>query len=144
MSMAATLLDTLTRQGVRLKAKGGELLYRPPERMTPDLKARLREHKQELLSLLKAKRELAMSLDVFEQEGLSMEIAVAWFEKTLWFVPTRAEAEILTKEGISRGVIWTARELIDLLAIPSLTKEHVKQIATAKAIFQGTVEERTE
>ncbi len=65
MSTAAVLLDTLTRQGVMLKAEGEKLLYRPPERLTPDLKAKLREHKAELLRLLQPDPGLADAYRVF-------------------------------------------------------------------------------
>lgn len=85
-------------------------------------------------------RLLAMPLNQFQQEGDPMEIKVPWLDKPLWFVPIEADAEILTKEGISRGVIWTAFELIDLLTIPGVTKEQVRQVAMAKRIFEGTVE----
>lgn len=82
---------------------------------------------------------LSMPLDRFEREGAPMEIKIPWFDKTLWFVPGEAEAGDLVKEGVHRGRIWTGKELRDLLAIPSMTREPVKKVATAKAIFEGTV-----
>lgn len=82
---------------------------------------------------------LTMPLDRFEREGAPMEIRVHWFDETLWFVPSAAEAEGLVKEGVHRGRIWTAQELRDLLAIPGVMREQVKQVAMAKAIFEGTV-----
>lgn len=83
--------------------------------------------------------ELGMDLEAFEREGRAFEIKVPWVADPLWFVPSAAEAEGLVKEGVHRGRIWTAKELMDLLAIPGVTREQVKQVATAKAIFEGMV-----
>jgi hypothetical protein len=82
-----------------------------------------------------------MPLDCFEQEGQPLEVKVAWWPDTLWFVPVEVDVETLTKAGVSRGRIWMARELLDLLAIPGLTAEQVRKVATAKTIFEGTVTE---
>lgn len=82
---------------------------------------------------------LAMPLGVFQQEGQPMEIRVPWWLDTIWFAPGEADVETLTKTGVSRSRIWTARELLDLLEIPGITPEQVKKIATAKRIFEGTV-----
>lgn len=82
-------------------------------------------------------RLLAMPLNQFQREGDPMEIKVPWFDAPLWFVPSAAEAEGLVKQGVSRGRVWTAKELLDLLAIPGVTREQVKKVAMAKAIFQG-------
>lgn len=81
--------------------------------------------------------DLGMSLDQFEQEGRVLEIKTSWLAGPLWFVPSAAEAEGLVKDGVSRGRVWTAQELRDLLAIPGVTREQVTKVATAKAIFQG-------
>jgi hypothetical protein len=83
--------------------------------------------------------ELSLHLEAFEHDGRALEITTPWFADPLWFVSGQADAEALTKEGVHRGRIWTARELMDLLAIPSVTQEQVKKVATAKAIFEGSV-----
>ncbi len=80
-----------------------------------------------------------MPLDVFTQQGSPLEIKVPWLAVTLWFVPSEADAEALVQEGVSRGHIWTARELMDLLAIPGLTAEPVQTVARAKIEFNGEV-----
>lgn len=84
---------------------------------------------------------LAMSLDRFADKGGPLEIRVPWLAVTLWFVPSEADAEALAREGVSRGRIWTAHELIDLLAIPGLTREQVGTVAQAKAQLNGEVVE---
>ncbi len=85
-------------------------------------------------------RLLAMPLDHFEREGCPMEITVSWWPDTLWFVPGQHEVDDLVMQGIDRGRVWTARELIDLLTIPGLPAERVTRLAQAKAAFGGTLE----
>jgi hypothetical protein len=49
---AADLLVELKRRGFELQARGDRLTYRPAAAMPPDLLARLRNHKPDLLRLL--------------------------------------------------------------------------------------------
>ena len=84
---------------------------------------------------------IAMPLDQFAEEGCPLEIRVPWLPVSLWFVPGEADAEALAKEGVGRGRVWTARELMDLLAIEGLTSEQVKTLAQAKLEFEGEVVE---
>ena len=86
-------------------------------------------------------RLLGMPLDRFEREGAPMEIRVPWLPVTLWLVPAEADAEALVGEGVSRGRVWTAWELMDLLAIPGLTREQAQTVARVKATFDGEVVE---
>ena len=51
-SSAADLLAELDGLGIQLKADGERLHYRPRERVTADLAARMKAHKAELLALL--------------------------------------------------------------------------------------------
>ena len=60
---------------------------------------------------------LAMPLDEFAREGQPLQIRVAWHAQTLWFVPHERDAAALTREGVSRGRVWTARELAALLSL---------------------------
>lgn len=53
MSVVELLLG-LGRLGIRLEADGERLRYRPRSALTPDLLARLKEHKAELLAMLGA------------------------------------------------------------------------------------------
>lgn len=82
---------------------------------------------------------LRIPLPQFEREGSPTEIKVTWFSKTLWFVPTANDATALVKEGVSRGRIWTAKELMDFLSVPNLPVEQAKTIALAKLEFGGEV-----
>jgi hypothetical protein len=57
MSPAAMIIDELRRNGVRIRAiEGGQLGLTPRSRVTPDIIARIRRHKPELLALLEQKR----------------------------------------------------------------------------------------
>lgn len=82
-----------------------------------------------------------MPLNQFEREGRPMEVRVPWLGTTLWWVPTEAETEALMREGISRGRIWTARELMDLASISALTPEQARTVAATKAEFGGEIAE---
>ena len=57
MNPAAMIIDELHRNGVRIRAiEGGQLGLAPRSRVTPDIIARIRRHKPELLALLEQKR----------------------------------------------------------------------------------------
>ena len=85
---------------------------------------------------------LAMPLGVFAREGQLLEVRVPWLTVTLWFAPTDADGERLVQEGISRGRIWTPRELDDLLSCAGgLNADQVKAVALAKLELGGDVVE---
>jgi hypothetical protein len=81
---------------------------------------------------------LALDLRAFAEAGACLEVRVPWHDVPLWFVPTEADAEILTAEGVSRGLIWTARELMDLMAL-GLPRGQVQTLARAKLAVDGDV-----
>jgi len=54
-------------------------------------------------------------------------------------VPDDWQAEALAREGVSRGRIWTARELGALVALPDRTPEIVHRLALAKRAVDGDV-----
>ena len=82
---------------------------------------------------------VAMPLALFIEHGVPLEIRVSWYGQTLWFVPADRDAEALEQEGISRGRIWTANELLDLLTLPNLIADPLRSVALAKLEFSGTV-----
>jgi hypothetical protein len=84
---------------------------------------------------------MGMPLDLFTREGQLLEVRVPYLAQTLWFVPGESDAEGLTQEGISRGRIWTARELADLLSCAGLRPDHAKAVALAKIELGGDVVE---
>ncbi len=84
---------------------------------------------------------LAMPLDQFAREGQCLEIRVAWHTETLWFVPDERDAAALTRDGVSRGRVWTARELAELLALSDQTLTTVRTVALAKRAIDGDIVE---
>ena len=56
---AAELLSELTRLGIEVVASGDRLRYRPRSAVAPDLAAKLKMHKPELLALLRPPPEVA-------------------------------------------------------------------------------------
>jgi hypothetical protein len=65
-----------------------------------------------------------------------LEIRVSFLDVSLFFVSSSLEGDSLSHEGISRGRIWTAHELRDVLTIPP---DQVPTIARAKAFWGGEV-----
>jgi hypothetical protein len=74
--------------------------------------------------------------DLLEQAD---KVRVAWHAQTLWFVPEERDAETLVRDGVSRGRVWTAAELMDVMAISGLTREAVQTIAMGKLTFDGDI-----
>jgi TubC N-terminal docking domain len=141
VSDVAGLVGTLRDRGVTLKPDGDLLRIRPASMVSPDEKAALRVHKAEVLALLRSDpaevvRVLGLPLDQLDR---ILEVRVPWWPDGLWFVPTEADAEMLCGEGITRGRVWTARELQDLLTITVLTKTAVRTVAEAKLAMDGDV-----
>jgi hypothetical protein len=66
---------------------------------------------------------IGLPLGRFEQEGGPLEVRVPWHPATLWFVPDELHAEMLICEGVRRGRIWTAKELMHVMALPDRTLE---------------------
>jgi hypothetical protein len=75
---------------------------------------------------------LAMALDWFACEGQLLEIRVPWLGVTLWFVPDERGADALGREGVRRGRVWTAMELMALMALRCRTPPTVQSLAHAK------------
>jgi hypothetical protein len=84
---------------------------------------------------------LAMPLDRFAREGQCLEVRVAWHTETLWFVPDERDAVALGREGVSRGRVWTARELAELMALSDRTLATVRTLALAKCAIDGDIVE---
>ncbi len=54
MMQALELFTTLKSEGIKLKARDGQLLFAPANKVNDDLRAQIRTHKGELLALLAA------------------------------------------------------------------------------------------
>jgi hypothetical protein len=84
---------------------------------------------------------LGLSLDEFARGGASLEVHVPWLQVTLWMVPTDRDAARLMAEGIRRGRIWTAGELIQLMQIADRLPETVMTLTGAKLAVDGEITE---
>jgi hypothetical protein len=82
---------------------------------------------------------LAMSLDHFARESQLLEVRVPWLDVTVWFVPEEQDAEVLGREGIGRGRVWTARELATLMALRDRTPSVVRALAHTKCMVDGDI-----
>jgi hypothetical protein len=82
---------------------------------------------------------LAMPLDRFVHEGQLVEVRVPWLEVTLWFVPEERDADMLGREGVDRGRVWTARELMAAMALQGRTPPTVLGLARAKYTIDGAL-----
>ena len=150
---AEELLTTILNAGGRIIPDPG----RPRLGVPTGLKPFVAEHRLALRRLVLARlgqgsesdaqdpavlsRLLSMPLDEFALGGQLLEVRVPYLTQTLWFVPGEADADRLTLEGISRGRIWTARELADLLSCAGLTPDQVRAVALAKIELGGDVVE---
>jgi len=84
---------------------------------------------------------LAMPLDQFAREGQLLEVRVPWLDVTLWLVPDEADAEALGWEGVSRGRVWTGRELMEVMTLSGNTSRGLRTVALAKLAIDGPVVE---
>ncbi len=82
---------------------------------------------------------LEMPLEVFAREGQPIEVRVAWWPVTLFFVPDVRHAEMLGREGIGRERVWTAGELLALLAGAPWTAEALRVVMVARRELDGEV-----
>jgi hypothetical protein len=82
---------------------------------------------------------LRMPLDVFARAGASLEVRVPWLDVTLWIVPADRNAVALMAEGVQRGRIWTAAELMQFMAIADRNPETVKTVTHAKTELDGEI-----
>jgi hypothetical protein len=69
-----------------------------------------------------------------------IEVRVPWWPLTLWFVPGEADVQALLGEGVTRGRIWTATELADLLTL-GVPPAAAQTVAVVRAEFDGAITE---
>jgi hypothetical protein len=82
---------------------------------------------------------LGMPLDMFAREGALLEVRVPWLDVTLWMVPAARDVSRLMAEGVRRGRIWTAAELMQFMSIADRTPEGVKTITHAKVELDAEI-----
>lgn len=132
------LLIDLRHRGFRLQPGDGRVRIAPSCRLTPEVRETLVARKGEVLAALSVEaRILQMPLYRFEREGRLLQVSVPWLSETLWFVPGEQQVERLTRRGIKRGRIWTARELNLLWSVPSVDQKAVEKLGVIKAQLEG-------
>lgn len=147
ISDVEAILSRLTALGCRVTAQGATLRVEASGPVPEDLLQAARAHKAALLELVAGGPPsagvvhplLLLPLDEFAHRGQPIEIRVPWWPLTLWLVPDERHARLLEAEGVSRGRIWTAGELIDMLAVPD--QPSARMVAIAKLEFGGEVVE---
>jgi hypothetical protein len=142
MTDVVELVGVLRSRGVVLRPDGDLLRFRPAALVTSEEKVLLRQHKPAVLELLRQappdpEISRVLGLPVTQLDRL-LQVRVPWLPESLWFVPDEAAVEALVGDGVSRGRIWTAGELLDLLSLPT-TKIEARTIAHAKVEFDGEV-----
>ena len=65
--------------------------------------------------------------DQFASEGQLLGVRVPGHNETLWFVPEGRDTETLDREGVDRGRVWTARELMEVMALPDLPDDRDRE-----------------
>jgi hypothetical protein len=134
------LLTELRRHGFSLVPEGNQVRIAPRSLLTPQLREALLARKTGILEQLQREARVAqMSLEQFQQTGFFLEVRVSWLPTTLWFVPSSEHADVLVKQGISRGRIWTAAELGMLWSLPERTRDRACTIGTVKTELDGEV-----
>jgi hypothetical protein len=86
-------------------------------------------------------RLVSMPLDQYACDGELLEFRVPWYHETLWFVPADRDVDSLGVASVSRGRIWTARELIALMSVPDVTPAIAESLARAKMAIDGDIVE---
>jgi hypothetical protein len=72
-----------------------------------------------------------MPLECFAREGQLLDVRIAWLDVTRWLVPWSKTRD--AREGRAhRGRMWTAMELLGVLATAGTTIETLQMIALAK------------
>lgn len=80
---------------------------------------------------------LSMSVRDFAEADCALEVRVAWWPETLFFVPEVQDAEALWHEGVSREHVWTAHALLVLLSGPPPAPDGLQIILIARREFAG-------
>jgi hypothetical protein len=80
-----------------------------------------------------------MSLNEFGHRGAWLELMVPWLPVTLWIVPGEPDVTALLADGVSRGRIWTASELLNLLQIVERSQGIIESLTHTKLVMDGDI-----
>lgn len=127
MTDVLELINKVRGAGVILRAEPPDLIIRPADRVSRDLKARLRENKAEVLRRL----ELEASMKRLEAAGINIAI---WETGEMRIVITQNETLTAIAEG---GTIYSPE---DMYACVTLTERERRMLHEFKRRFGGTTE----
>ncbi len=133
----ARLLANLRQSDVRFAVDGERIrLDAPKGVLSEEQLDLLRAHRAAVRERLETElRLLDMSFEDLAESNLAIEISVPWLKDHLWLVPNEAGAQQLINEGIERGYIWTAADLIDLYQLDALGPTDRRGLAILRAHF---------
>lgn len=149
MSLSApTLIEEASRRGVRLTVAGERLRVEAPAgTLTPELRAALAAHKADILRRLRENSTvqppssvdtlLGMPLAEFGRRHVALRVKLP-DGSMCWFCSGPNEVAVLRGDGVERRMIWTVRELADVLGA-GWTRETIAQVIAVKRLFEGTV-----
>jgi len=80
-----------------------------------------------------------MSTSEYTQTDLAIQLAVPWFDQHFWLVPRAKHVEQLVAQGIARGLIWTAAELTQFLALDEVPETDRHALARLRARFGAEI-----
>jgi hypothetical protein len=119
VTAAASLLAALRDRGLELRADGERLLARPVERLTPDLRDRVRANRAELLELLRSGDAIVgASVTLERSQAVAWRIYSITLGCELWLAVDERVAREIAAEGTGFAVV-TLAEAAALLGKPT-------------------------
>jgi len=136
-----SLLSDLRRRDVRFELRGDRVhVDAPTGAVSESERQALRSIRDEVRSRLALEATvLDLSFEEFGGTNLMVEVTVPWLDQSLWIVAHSHLAAHLVAQGVHRGHIWTAAELIDLDRLDGATADDRVAIAKLKAQFGAAV-----
>ncbi len=83
---------------------------------------------------------LGMPLKLFATKNLTLRLWSGVLDDEIWFVSGEEQVKSLLGQGITRGHIYTGRELLILLGLPGMNGDRLKRVHAAKDLFNGIVQ----
>lgn len=140
-SSVTQLLADLRARDVRLMVNGDSIRVNAPRGTLSQAQLHLlRAEKSAVRTYLRLQERLEhMTFEEYSRTNLAVKLAIPWLTEHLWLVPDVTYIAQLLEEGIARGCIWTASELIDLYRIERLQEEDRRALAVLRSHFNTRI-----
>lgn len=128
------LLSSLNEQGVRVWAEGEGLRYSAPKGvLTPDLRARMKQHKAEIIEFLsRAKLDSGSALPPIEPVARDKDLPLSFAQQRLWFL-----SQLKTESAAYNiPIAWRLTGKLDVTALAQSFTEIVRRHETLRATFE--------